>query len=149
MLIAFSACEKKEVYNEETQFAIDEALIKNWVDSTGLDFQRHESGLYYEILDEGEGDHPELSDSLTVEYEGRMLGDSVAFSNADDLRPYEFLLQHSIPGWKIGLPLIKKDGRIRLLVPSPLGYRDYKVGRVPKNTVLDFTIDLKEIVKNN
>ena len=147
-MIAFSSCEKKGVYDEEAQLAVDEVLIKKWGDSVGVTLLRHESGLYYEIISEGEGDNPKLTDSLSVEYEGRLLGDSVAFSNANDLKPYEFLLKNSIPGWRIGLPLIKQGGRIRLLVPSPLGYKDYEVGNVPKNSVLDFTIDLKEIVKN-
>ena len=148
LLAAFSACQKKAVYDGEAQLAVDEARIKKWADSISVTLLRHESGLYYEILSEGEGERPELSDSLKVEYEGRFLGDSLTFSKASDLQPYKFLLQNSIEGWKIGLPLIKQGGRIRLLIPSPLGYKDYLVGNLPKNAVLDFIVDLKEIVKN-
>ncbi len=147
LLVAFSACQKKTVYDGEAQLAVDEARIKKWADSIGVTLLRDESGVHYEILIEGNGERPDLSDSLVVEYEGRLLGDSLTFSSADDLRPYGFVLQKSIEGWKIGLPLIKQGGRIRLLIPSPLGYKDYLVGNLPRNAVLDFTIDLKEIVK--
>jgi len=147
LLAALSACEKKAAYDGEAQLAVDEARIKKWADSVNVILQRHESGLHYEILNEGAGAKPELKDSLVVEYEGRLLGDSLTFSKASDLQPYGFILQNSIAGWKTGLPLIKEGGRIRLLIPSPLGYKDYLVGSVPKNSVLDFTIDLKKIVK--
>jgi len=144
-LIAFSACEKKGVYDEAAQLAIDELRIKEWDDTTGVGLLRHESGLYYKIINEGDGDTPTLEDSLSVEYEGRLLGDSSAFSSANDLKPYNFRLKKSIAGWKTGLPLIKEGGRIRLVIPSPLGYKDFEITKVPKNSVLDFTIDLKEI----
>jgi len=147
LLAIFSACQKKAVYDGEAQLAVDEARIKKWADSVDVTLLRHESGLHYEILNEGEGVRPELIDSLVVEYEGRLLGDSLAFSKASDLQQYGFVLRKSIEGWKIGLPLIKLGGRIRLVIPSPLGYKDYLVGNLPRNAVLDFTIDLKEIVK--
>ena len=148
LIVAVTSCSKQGVYDEGVQMAIDEAKIDKWADSIGLDLQKHESGLYYEVISEGEGSSPVLTDSLIVEYEARKLGDSISFSKADDINPYKFLLRNSIEAWRIGLPMIKEGGRIRLLVPSPLGYRNYDVGNVPKNTVLDFTIDFIEIVKD-
>ena len=57
-----------------------------------------------------------------------------------------FALNRLIVGWQIGVPLIKKGGSIRLIVPSGLAYGSSSPGLgIPKNAVLDFTIDLIDV----
>lgn len=142
-----AACEKPEAYNEEAQYEIDEALIKKWADSTKTALIRDDSRLYYQIIDEGTGTGTlELTDTLLVLYEGRLLTDSV-FSRTTDTLTYRFVLGKAIPGWQKGLPHIKEGGKIRLLVPSPLAYRQHPIDNVPANSVLNFTIDLKKVLK--
>lgn len=147
---AMAACEKPEVYDETAQSEIDEARIKEWMDTTGnVTLQRDPSGLYYQILSKGpDTGSVELKDSLYVEYEGSILGDTTFFSSATDVSPYKFILKNSIPGWKIGLPLAKSGDRIRLVIPSPLAYQDNIVDAIPANSILDFTIGLRKVVKN-
>jgi FKBP-type peptidyl-prolyl cis-trans isomerase FkpA len=146
-VVAFVACEKSKPYDEEGQYVIDEALIKRWADSTKTTLIKDKSRLYYQILKEGTGAAISgLTDTLTVEYTGRLLNDTV-FNDSTKTDPYKFLLKNVMPGWQSGLPLIKEGGQIRLLVPSPLAYRQYPIDRIPANSVLHFVIELKKVAK--
>ena len=51
-------------------------------------------------------------------------------------------LNQVIPAWTQGIPLIKKGGKIKLLVPSALGYGSAGSGKVPGNTVIIFDVEL-------
>ena len=145
-----ASCEKPEVYDENAQYLIDEALIKLWADTskTNTTLTKDTSGLYYHIIDAGTGaNSPALTDNIQVLYTGSLLTDSIIISKTTDTVTYKFLLGNSIEGWKKGLPLIKEGGRIRLLVPSKMAYRNYDVVLgVPKNSVLNFEIFLQKIV---
>ncbi|WP_316791196.1 FKBP-type peptidyl-prolyl cis-trans isomerase [Pedobacter frigoris] len=152
---AFAACEKPEAYNEQSQYDIDEALIKKWSDSSKVVLTKHESGIYYNIIKEGTGtEGVTLDDTLKVQYEGKLLTDSVFSQTTAETDTFRFVLKTVMPGWQKGLPLVKEGGEIRLLIPSKLGYRNYPVKygelprqQVPANSVLNFKIDLKKVVK--
>lgn len=146
MLGFLASCEKPEVYDEAGQYLIDEALIKKWADSTKTELIKDSSGFYYKILEEGTGvKPPALTDTISTLYIGKLLTDSV-FSRTTDSVVYKFVLESGIEGWKRGLPLIKQGGRIRLLIPSKMAYRNYDVvAGVPKNSVLNFEVSLIKI----
>nr|WP_084406901.1 FKBP-type peptidyl-prolyl cis-trans isomerase [Pedobacter panaciterrae] len=142
-----AACTKPEVYDEKAQLEIDETIIKNWAAAKKVDLTRDASGLYYRIESPGTGiDTPEATDTLTVEYEGRLMTDSV-FSKATADNPFKFIRESVMPGWRIGMLLIKPEGRIELLVPSLLAYKNYPTPGVPANSVLHFIIDYKKVAK--
>jgi FKBP-type peptidyl-prolyl cis-trans isomerase FkpA len=142
-----TSCEKPEPYDEEAQYLKDEIEIKNWADSNKVALTKGPSGLYYRIITPGTGSiTPALEDSLIVQYTGRLLTDSV-ISQTTDETTYKFLLANGIEGWKVGLPLIKEGGSIQLLIPSKMAYRNYDVVTgVPKNSVLNFQIDLQKVI---
>jgi FKBP-type peptidyl-prolyl cis-trans isomerase FkpA len=141
------SCEKPEPYDEEAQYLKDEAIIKEWANSTKTVLTKDPSGLYYAIITPGTGlKAPELVDNIQVTYTGKLLTDSV-FSQTTDTVTYKLRLENSIEGWKRGVPLITEGGRIRLLVPSKMAYRNYDiVPGVPKNAVLHFDISLKKVI---
>jgi FKBP-type peptidyl-prolyl cis-trans isomerase FkpA len=90
-----------------------------------------------------------LTDNIQVLYTGKLLTDSI-ISQTTDTVTYNLLLGDGIEGWKKGLPLITEGGKIRLLIPSKMAYRNYNiVSGVPKNSVLNFEIFLKKIVVKN
>lgn len=142
-----AACTKPEVYDEKAQLEIDETIIKDWALAHEVTFTRLDTGLYYRIITPGTGvnDGAE-TDTLKVEYVGRLMNDSI-FSTATAVNPFRFVRNSVMPGWVTGLKLIKPGGRIELLVPSFLAYRNYVTPGVPANSVLYFDISLKEIKK--
>ncbi|WP_214229024.1 FKBP-type peptidyl-prolyl cis-trans isomerase [Pedobacter sp. B4-66] len=143
----FAACTKPEVYDANAQLAIDEAIIKDWAAKHEATFTRDDSGLYYRILTPGTGpDDGDTTAILTVEYEGRLMTDSI-FSKASADNQYKFVRNSVMPGWITGLKLIKPGGKIELLVPSLLAYKNYVTPGVPANSVLYFNISYKSVEK--
>lgn len=87
-----------------------------------LDVQASNTGLFYGIRQEGDGETIAWGDYLTVHYKGYLLDGTVfADSRAQD-RPLAFYVGNMIPAWNEGLPYIKVGGKLLMLVPSHLGY---------------------------
>lgn len=137
---AFSSC-KKEDYDPEKQLAVDDARIKEFITKNNIPaIKDNKSGLYYEIITPGSGGiTPTNNSQVTVKYEGRLLNGSIFDKNTTGAT---FLLGNLITGWQYGIPLVKKGGKIRLIVPSTLAYMDQARVGIPANSVLDFTIEL-------
>lgn len=135
-----SAC-KKDKYDAEKQAAIDDALIVDFIAKNSIVAIKHQSGVYYQIISPGSGSTSfSASTNVTVNYQGRLLDGTVFDKSAS---ASTFVLGNLIQGWQIGIPLIQKGGRIRLIIPSTLAYKNESPGSsIPKNAVLDFTIDL-------
>lgn len=136
---AFSSC-KKENYDPEKQLAIDDALIKDFIAKNSIVAVKHSSGIYYQIIAPGAGNTTyTTATQVTVNYEGKLLSGSVFDKSTSAVT---FSLGALIPGWQLGIPLIQKGGKIRLLIPSTLAYMNQARVGIPENSVLDFTIEL-------
>ncbi|MFD0939781.1 FKBP-type peptidyl-prolyl cis-trans isomerase [Pedobacter boryungensis] len=138
-----SSC-KKDNYNAEKQAKIDDGLIVDFLAKNSIVAVKHSSGLYYQVLNAGSGNEVTASNTVTVNYQGKLLN-GVEFDKST--APVSFSLAGNlIQGWKIGVPLIKKGGKIRLIIPSALAYKNSSPGAgIPENAVLDFTIDLIDV----
>ena len=101
-----------------------------------------ESGLQYEVLEEGQGEKPETSDTVTTHYEGRLIDGTVFDSSYSRGEPASFALNQVIPGWTEGLQLMSPGAKYRLYVPSDLGYGDRGAGSIPPNSTLIFDVEL-------
>lgn len=137
---AFSSC-KKDSYNAEEQAKKDDALIIDFIAKNSIVAIKHSSGLYYQTLTPAAAGENNFNGStnVTVTYEGKLLNGIQFDSGTNKIFPLGNLIQ----GWQIGIPLVKKGGKIRLLVPSTLAYGNSSPGAgIPENAVLDFTIDL-------
>ncbi|MCY1525304.1 putative FKBP-type peptidyl-prolyl cis-trans isomerase FkpA [compost metagenome] len=135
-----SSC-KKDKYDAEKQAAIDETIIKDFIAKNSLVATPHSSGIYYQILNAGNGNLTYTgATQVTVKYEGRLLNGSM-FDGS--ISPVTFTLGRLVQGWQIGIPLIQKGGKIRLIIPSTLAYKNQSpTPAIPENSVLDFTIEL-------
>lgn len=102
-----------------------------------------ESGLQYQIIQEGTGASPSLTDTVSVIYKGTTI-DGKVFD--EQTSPVEFPLNGIIPGWTEGLQLIKEGGKIHLVIPSDLAYGEAGAGDViPPNSVLIFDVELVKV----
>jgi FKBP-type peptidyl-prolyl cis-trans isomerase FkpA len=79
-----------------------------------------DSGLYYEMLVEGDGASPSQTDRVKVNYKGVLI-DGREFDANDNA---EFVVNRVVPGFSEGLQLLKEGGKIKLHIPSELGYGD-------------------------
>jgi FKBP-type peptidyl-prolyl cis-trans isomerase FkpA len=128
----------------QKQLNQDEEIIKRFIADNNINAVRHESGMYYQIINAGSGSFDYKTNNnpiITVDYTGRFLNGNVFESNTlDNVR-----LSNLIIGWRLGIPLIQKGGKIRLLIPSLYAYGPSGRGSIPPNAVLDFDIELTQI----
>jgi len=103
------------------------------------------SGLQIEMLEDGEGRPPKLSDTVVVHYEGKLLDGTVFDSSIARDEPAEFGLQQVIPGWTEGLQLMKIGGKALLFVPSKLAYGPAGRGNIPPSALLIFEVQLLSV----
>lgn len=106
-----------------------------------------ESGLQYVIDVEGTGMSPEATDTVEVNYEGRLIDGTVFDSSYDRGESVKFPLNRVIKGWTEGLTYVKEGGKIRLFVPSEMGYGKRGTGPIPGNSVLIFDVELVKVYK--
>lgn len=137
VLLTSNAC-KKDDDNADEQAAIDRALIEDYISDNQLNALSTSSGLYYVINKAGSADHPTAYSTVTVAYKGYLLNGEVF----DENLAFTYSLSSLIQGWREGIPLIGKGGKIKLLVPSALGYGSQAQNGIPANSVLVFDITL-------
>lgn len=106
-----------------------------------------ESGLQYKIEVEGAGISPEETDTVEVNYEGRLIDGTVFDSSYDRGESVKFSLNRVIKGWTEGLTYAKEGGKIQLYIPAELGYGQRGTGPVPGNSTLIFDIELVKVYK--
>jgi len=102
------------------------------------------SGLGFEVLKAGTGDFPKATDKVKVFYTGTLLNGNKFDSNVGG-EPVEFQLTGVIPGWTEGIQKINKGGKIKLYVPSKLGYGEEGNQGIPPNATLIFEVELIDI----
>ncbi len=117
--------------------------IESYALANGINATAHSSGIYYEIISAGSG-APNHNSRIFVSYTGKLL-DGTVFDQVSDHTLTGWTLGGLIPGWQIGLPLIGEGGRIRLLIPSSLGYGCRGNGPIPGNQILDFDVQLIDV----
>ena len=106
-----------------------------------------ESGLQYKIEVEGTGISPEETDTVEVNYEGRLIDGTVFDSSYDRGESVKFPLNRVVKGWTEGLTYAKEGGKIQLYIPAELGYGQRGTGPIPGNSTLIFDIELVKVYK--
>jgi FKBP-type peptidyl-prolyl cis-trans isomerase FkpA len=104
-----------------------------------------ESGLQYEVLTEGSGDHPTATATVEVHYHGTLINGSVFDSSVDRGEPVSFPLNRVIRGWTEGLQLMTIGSKYRFTIPSELAYGTQTQEKIPGNSVLIFDVELLSI----
>jgi FKBP-type peptidyl-prolyl cis-trans isomerase FklB len=131
--------EKAQKNLEEGQAFLEENKNKEGIITT-------ESGLQYEILQEGTGKSPVATDKVKCHYHGSLLDGTVFDSSVDKGKPAEFVLNRVIPGWTEGLQLMKEGAKYKFYIPSELAYGKRGSRNIQGNTALIFEVELIEIL---
>ncbi len=105
------------------------------------------SGFYYEILKTGEGPSPTMTDTVRLHYHGTLIDGTVFDSSVDRGQPASFPMNGVIKGFSGGLTKTQVGGKIRIYIPSELGYGDNPRpgGKIKPGDTLIFECELLEI----
>lgn len=110
--------------------------------------QKTDSGLEYEILQEGTGASPKRGQHVTVHYTGWLPSNGPEKSFDSSVKrgtPFTFILGvgQVIKGWDEGVASMKVGEKRRLYIPSKLGYGAYGAGNlIPPHSALVFDVEL-------
>ena len=103
-----------------------------------------ESGLQYKVIKEGNGQKPEISDRVKVNYRGTLI-DGTEF---DANEGAEFGLRGVVKGWTEALQMMREGSKWQIYVPATLAYGPRGGGeKIGPNETLIFDIELLEVIK--
>ncbi|WP_129876298.1 FKBP-type peptidyl-prolyl cis-trans isomerase [Mucilaginibacter terrigena] len=156
-VVCLSACKKgyDPIAEERVQAEKDDKIIQDYIAATpglGAVIKRVDSagiatGVYYVELAPGSGN--ELftnSTRITIDYTSKVLTTGEVFAESNNFHP-SFTLGEVLRAWKLGIPQIKKGGKIRIISASKYAYGPYDQPQInlPKNSVVDFEIELLDV----
>lgn len=105
-------------------------------------------GLQYEVVKEGSGAQPAITDTIKAHYKGALLDGKEFDSSFKRNEPFTAPLRSLIKGWQIAIPLMKEGSHWRLWIPADLAYGDSGAGRdIPGGATLLFEVELLQIIK--
>lgn len=107
-----------------------------------------DSGLQYEILEEGDGATPKATDKVIAHYEGTLIDGTVFDSSIERGEPATFPVNGVIQGWQEVLQMMKEGGKWRVVIPGNLAYGPQGAGEmIGPNETLIFDIELIAITQ--
>lgn len=105
-----------------------------------------ESGLLYEVIEEGAGESPDENSTVEVRYTGTTM-DGVVFDETQGEETRKFPLRGVIQGWQEGLQMMKPGAKYKLYIPGHLAYGEYGSpdGKIKPNDALVFEVELVSV----
>ncbi|MGY4539927.1 FKBP-type peptidyl-prolyl cis-trans isomerase FkpA [Mucilaginibacter sp. UYNi724] len=156
-VVCFSSCKKgyDSLEEERTQAAKDDQIIQDYIAATpGLsakiqqvDSAGIKTGVYYVEEKAGTGnDVFTNSTRITIDYTSKILTTGFVFGQSNNFHP-SFSLGEVLRAWQLGIPNIKKGGKIRIIAASRYAYGPYDQPEIklPANSVVDFEIELLDV----
>ena len=154
--LAFASCNSDDdlagitfeqpVWNDNVEFVsttnTPTVQIDRFVAANNMDTVLTASGLVYVILDPGEAEKQSGSSEVVAWYKG-YLTDGVIFDQSTT-SPLFSQLSGLIPGWREGMPLLGRGGKMWMLVRPSLGYGNQPPTGTPitSNSVMVFEIEM-------
>lgn len=147
---AYNAVEAFRTFegSREKRLAEAKALAEAELDKIAAGFKKTDSGLRYQIIQEGNGVNAEKGKTVSVHYKGQLSDGTVFDSSYKRNQPIDFPLGvgQVIPGWDEGIGLLKVGDKARFVIPSHLGYGSRGAGGViPPDATLVFDVELMDV----
>jgi peptidylprolyl isomerase/FKBP-type peptidyl-prolyl cis-trans isomerase FklB len=102
-----------------------------------------DSGLQLEVIEQGDGNKPQATDTVKVDYVGTLIDGTEFDSSIKRGEPVSFPVDQVIPGWTEALQLMEVGSKYRVAIPANLAYGEAGAPPVIEpNSVLVFEISL-------
>lgn len=139
-LISFTLLSCK-TYSEDDKKQFD-TQIEEYLKKEKITCKRSSSGLYFKILEEGQGEQIRYSDIVSFTYRGTLLNGKV-FDEQEE--PVEFEVRQLIGAWKEIMLELKPGGKAFLVAPPHLGYGEHELAHIPPHSILVFELEVKKV----
>lgn len=135
---------EKEIIRK--QWEIDDAKIQAYVKANNIDIYWLKSGLYYSMLQPGNGEVPSINSAVKVKYILTTIDGAPVWSTYKTGGTEVRALKDFVYGVAEGLQLLKPGGKMKLIIPSALAYGTKGWGKkIPANTCIIYDIELLEV----
>ena len=147
---AFNAVESFRTFEGSREKRLAEARqsADAELDKLASGFSKTDSGLRYQIIQNGNGIQAEKGNTVSVHYKGQLPDGTVFDSSYKRNQPIDFPLGMGqvISGWDEGIQLLKVGDKARFVIPSDLGYGSRGAGGViPPDATLIFDVELMDV----
>ncbi len=140
--LLFSCDNDDDQLSFQDQLDADILEIEQYLSDNGLTAAKDATGVFYHLEDEGTGtEYPTTASTISVAYAGKLL-DGSGFDSATKTNPLTISLGNTIPGWQVGIPKFKKNGKGTIYIPSGYGYGISGTSGIPGNSILIFDVEL-------
>lgn len=140
--------EMQKMSRKKAQAAIDEGEKFLAENAKRKEVKTTASGLQYEVIKEGTGEHPTATSTVKVHYDGTLVNGRKVDSSRDRGEPLTMSMTQFIRGWTEGVQLMSVGSRYKFYIPYTLGYGEQGSGEtIPGGSALIFDIELLEIVQ--
>jgi FKBP-type peptidyl-prolyl cis-trans isomerase FklB len=99
-------------------------------------------GVYYEVITEGKGAIPADTSRVSVNYEGKLLNDTIFDSSYKRGEPAKFRCNQVIPGWTKALTKMPVGSTWMVYIPQEQAYGEREAGKITPYSCLIFKIEL-------
>ncbi|NRA11127.1 MAG: FKBP-type peptidyl-prolyl cis-trans isomerase [Crocinitomicaceae bacterium] len=138
LVLCVSSC---GTYSDEQMKEFD-TKIQSYLKKNNIECLKSSSGLYYKIIEEGEGRKIQYTDVVSFKYSGRLLNGKL-FDDRKD--PVTFEVSKLIGCWKEIMLNLKPGGKAFLVSPPQLGYGTNNLDDIPKNSILVFEMEVVSV----
>ncbi|NNC69227.1 MAG: peptidylprolyl isomerase [Flavobacteriaceae bacterium] len=141
---AFRTFEGSRQEREHAEKQAQEDALKD----ASAGFKQTETGLRYQLIQEGNGKKATKGATVSVHYKGQLLDGTVFDSSYQRKQPIDFALGAGqvIAGWDEGIQLLSVGDKARFVIPSNLAYGSRGAGGViPPNAPLIFDVELMDV----
>ncbi len=104
------------------------------------------SGLQYKIIAPGAGNKPVATDMVKLNYAGKLISGQEFDNSKRSGGPVPMRVNGTVPGFSEALQLMPLGSKFKVWIPSKLGYADQGNEAIPANSVLEFDLELVEIM---
>lgn len=112
--------EKKKKHLAQENKQMGEAFLKQNSKKPGVVTLK--SGLQYKILKKGKGEKPASKDTVTIDYEGKLINGKVFDSSYSRHQSATFSVNGVVPGLSEGLQLMHAGATWMFYIPADLAY---------------------------
>lgn len=139
VLSLLTACGK--TYSEEELSDFDKQ-IEEYLAKEDIKCKRSDSGMYYKIIEQGEGRKIRFRDEVSFTYTGKFL-DNKVFDEQKE--PVTFRVDVLIGAWKEIMLELNEGGKAFLVAPPSLGYGTHDLEDIPKNSILVYEMHVTAV----